>query len=64
MPPHPRGAAPDSQEQQAAVAAIAGQDGFNWGYDPFHYTAPEGSYATDPEGADAHPRVPRDGRSR
>ncbi|PRC95184.1 alpha-1,6-glucosidase domain-containing protein [Solimicrobium silvestre] len=21
---------------------------FNWGYDPFHYNAPEGSYATDP----------------
>lgn len=25
-------------------------DGFNWGYDPFHYTVPEGSYATDPDG--------------
>jgi len=25
-------------------------DGFNWGYDPYHYTVPEGSYATDPEG--------------
>lgn len=25
-------------------------DGFNWGYDPFHFNAPEGSYATDPEG--------------
>ena len=23
---------------------------YNWGYDPFHYTVPEGSYATDPEG--------------
>ena len=23
-------------------------DCFNWGYDPFHYTVPEGSYATDP----------------
>ena len=29
-------------------------DGFNWGYDPLHYTAPEGSYATDPDGAAAH----------
>ena len=28
----------------------ADQDGFNWGYDPYHYTAPEGSYATDPQG--------------
>lgn len=42
---------PDSDAQQAAVAAIRDTDGFNWGYDPFHYTAPEGSYATDPDGA-------------
>ena len=41
---------PDSEEQQACVAAVAGQDAFNWGYDPLHYTAPEGSYATDPDG--------------
>ncbi|WP_235431373.1 pullulanase-type alpha-1,6-glucosidase [Vibrio sp. VPAP30] len=25
-------------------------DSYNWGYDPFHYTVPEGSYATDAEG--------------
>ncbi len=25
-------------------------DGFNWGYDPWHYNVPEGSYATDPDG--------------
>ena len=25
-------------------------DGFNWGYDPWHYTVPEGSYSTDPDG--------------
>lgn len=42
---------PDSTEQQAAVAAIHDRDGFNWCYDPHHYTRPEGSYATDPEGA-------------
>ena len=42
---------PDSEQQQAAVEAIADQDGFNWGYDPWHYTVPEGSYATDPDGA-------------
>ncbi|MEM9385450.1 MAG: pullulanase-type alpha-1,6-glucosidase [Pseudomonadota bacterium] len=41
---------PDSQQQQAAVTATADQDGFNWGYDPWHYTVPEGSYATDPNG--------------
>ncbi|KAB8315388.1 pullulanase-type alpha-1,6-glucosidase [Tolypothrix campylonemoides VB511288] len=40
-------AAPDSDAQQAAVAATRGEDCFNWGYDPWHYTAPEGSYATD-----------------
>jgi len=43
-------AAPDSEQQQAAVTAVAGKDGFNWGYDPQHYTTPEGSYATDPDG--------------
>lgn len=42
--------APDSAQQQAAIAQVKDQDGFNWGYDPFHYTVPEGSYATDPEG--------------
>ena len=26
-------------------------DGFNWGYDPYHYGVPEGSYSTDPNGA-------------
>ncbi|MEW6287408.1 MAG: pullulanase-type alpha-1,6-glucosidase, partial [Chloroflexota bacterium] len=45
---------PDSDKQSIAVSAIAGADGFNWGYDPLHYTAPEGSYATDPNGA---PRI-------
>jgi pullulanase-type alpha-1,6-glucosidase len=42
---------PDSDRQQAAVMAIRDRDGFNWGYDPWHYTVPEGSYATDPDGA-------------
>ena len=42
--------APDSQEQQACVGKVAGKDAFNWGYDPLHYTVPEGSYASDPEG--------------
>ncbi|MBF0815255.1 pullulanase-type alpha-1,6-glucosidase [Microbacterium paludicola] len=41
---------PASEEQQACVGAVAGQDGFNWGYDPYHFTVPEGSYAVDPEG--------------
>jgi pullulanase len=40
-------AAADGEQQQAAVAAAAGDDCFNWGYDPYHYNAPEGSYASD-----------------
>ncbi len=43
--------APDSEEQQAAVAKVRMQDGFNWGYDPFHYGVPEGSYSPRPDGA-------------
>ena len=40
-------AAPDSPLQQAAVMAHAARDCFNWGYDPFHFNVPEGSYASD-----------------
>ena len=40
-------AAPDSEAQQAAVMASVARDCFNWGYDPFHFNAPEGSYASD-----------------
>jgi pullulanase/glycogen debranching enzyme len=43
---------PDSTEQQACVGAVRATDGFNWGYDPYHYTTPEG--ATRPT-----PRAPR-----
>jgi len=41
---------PDSPRQQAEVMAVAEADGFNWGYDPWHYTAPEGSFAVEPAG--------------
>jgi len=44
-------AGPDSEQQQAAVTAVADKDGFNWGYDPWHYTVPEGSYSTNPDGS-------------
>ena len=44
--PSPAGA-PDGETQQAAVLAVKDRDCFNWGYDPLHFTAPEGSYATD-----------------
>ena len=40
---------PDGQQQQLAVAALQSKDGFNWGYDPVHYFAPEGSYAVNPD---------------
>jgi pullulanase-type alpha-1,6-glucosidase len=42
---------PDSDRQQACIAAVADRDGYNWGYDPLHYTVPEGGYAVDPGGA-------------
>ncbi len=44
--PSPAGP-PDGETQQAAVTAVRALDCFNWGYDPVHFTAPEGSYATD-----------------
>ncbi|WP_375426708.1 pullulanase-type alpha-1,6-glucosidase [uncultured Friedmanniella sp.] len=42
---------PDSDQQQACVKPTLSQDGFNWGYDPLHYTTPEGSYSTKPNGS-------------
>jgi pullulanase-type alpha-1,6-glucosidase len=46
-PAVPDAQAPDSEAQQALVMASAAGDCFNWGYDPYHFNAPEGSYATD-----------------
>ncbi|MDG4858361.1 pullulanase-type alpha-1,6-glucosidase, partial [Streptomyces sp. T-3] len=40
----------DSEKQQECLGRIAAKDAYNWGYDPYHYTVPEGSYASDPEG--------------
>ncbi|MFI5528259.1 pullulanase-type alpha-1,6-glucosidase [Kitasatospora sp. NPDC051853] len=40
----------DGERQQECVAAVQASDAYNWGYDPLHYTVPEGSYATDPNG--------------
>jgi pullulanase-type alpha-1,6-glucosidase len=48
------GLPPDSDQQARAIYAISARDGFNWGYDPYHFTTPEGSYATDPQGT---PRI-------
>lgn len=33
---------------ELAVIAAQGTDCYNWGYDPFHYGAPQASYASDP----------------
>jgi len=42
--------APDSEVQQAAVVAVAGEDAYNWGYDPVHWGVPDGSYCAQPDG--------------
>ena len=44
--PEVKGGAPSSSLQQEAVAAVQNADGYTWGYDPFHWSTPEGSYAT------------------
>ena len=41
------GTAPDGDAQRRAVMAEAASDCFNWGYDPYHFNAPEGSFASD-----------------
>jgi pullulanase len=43
--------APNSDQQQAAVHSVRDEDGFNWGYDPYHFDVPEGSYSTNPDGS-------------
>lgn len=47
---HLKSLPPDSEEQQAAVMAVADEDGFNWGYDPVNWGTPDGSYSSDPDG--------------
>jgi len=37
-------------ERGCDPAASGNKDCFNWGYEPAHFNAPEGSYATDPDG--------------
>ncbi len=41
---------PTSDKAQEIVSALRELDNYNWGYDPFHYTVPEGSYAVSPDG--------------
>jgi pullulanase len=40
---------PAAAKYQQELSQIIDEDGFNWGYDPFHYFCPEGSYASDPD---------------
>jgi pullulanase len=44
------GFAGDSEEQQALINETRDLDGFNWGYDPYHFNTPEGSYSTNADG--------------
>ncbi len=48
---------PDSAEQQRHVAQASGRSAYNWGYDPWHWFAAEGSYASTPAAADGSGRV-------
>lgn len=38
---------PASPQPQARISAWAARDSYNWGYDPYHWNVPEGSYAAD-----------------
>ncbi|MFA0087400.1 pullulanase-type alpha-1,6-glucosidase [Vibrio sp. 10N.261.51.F12] len=42
---------PSTGSAQALMNDLRMLDSFNWGYDPYHYTVPEGSYATDAKGS-------------
>ncbi|MCJ8293011.1 MAG: DUF3372 domain-containing protein, partial [Colwellia sp.] len=38
------------EKAQQLVSQLREYDNYNWGYDPFHYTVPEGSYAVEAKG--------------
>ena len=40
----------EGEQAQQLVSELREVDDYNWGYDPFHYTVPEGSYAVDAKG--------------
>ncbi len=40
----------EGEQAQQLVSELRQVDNYNWGYDPFHYTVPEGSYAIDAQG--------------
>ncbi|WP_339938150.1 alpha-1,6-glucosidase domain-containing protein [Undibacterium luofuense] len=41
----------NSPAARIAQAKSAASDCYNWGYDPFHFNSPEGSYSTNPDDA-------------
>ncbi|MBU2893703.1 pullulanase-type alpha-1,6-glucosidase [Colwellia sp. D2M02] len=42
--------ATDGKKAQQLVSELRAVDNYNWGYDPLHYTVPEGSYAVNAQG--------------
>lgn len=40
----------NSEAPQSKINEIRYNDSYNWGYDPYHYMTPEGSYATNANG--------------
>ena len=56
QPALPAGEGPTGTGVQAAIGAVRERDCYNWGYDPWHFDVPEGSYATDPDDAAARVR--------
>ncbi|MGJ8678709.1 alpha-1,6-glucosidase domain-containing protein [Paraglaciecola sp.] len=40
----------EAGKAQALAQDMRGVDQFNWGYDPFHFNVPEGSFSSDAEG--------------
>ncbi len=48
---------PDSPEQQRRISANTSANGFNWGYDPWHYLACEGSYCSSLDASEGGGRV-------
>ena len=47
VPEIPADASATSRRPQAAVTAVADRDAYSWGYDPYHWMVPEGSYARE-----------------
>jgi pullulanase len=46
-----RGSAANSTVQREIARKYNAKDAWNWGYDPYHFAAPEGSYASNPNGS-------------